>query len=440
MAKRLQLRRGTADQHSTFTGAIGELTYDTTNKQIRIHDGSTVGGNLVGPGVQFVQGANGVAAVTTSGSYYAAQWKGTNSNITSLYDGLTIAFRVQVAGNGTYGTLLQINSLDAKPVVVNVNTMVGTRYGVGCTVLLVYNSTQTATAYVDNTSTSFTGCWQIAEYDSTNINQLRMSNGSYLTNAALYRYMLLFKVNEDKLQPANTTSNSTATTKTLMTTEFDPHGEIFYYSSTTTVSSGSQITANTLYIRTNLDLRYSFNTGTTLTAHKSVYLKCSPTTNGKVTFASGNPIVQTLPTTEDGFVYIYLGQASSTSNLDLHVNHPIYHYYKNALRRWVSPVLATGIPMTGDRGSLAGYETIGSATTINATCADCSEVSSNITVSNGTSGTAWTKLVRVTAAVTVSLGTNWKWAGNEAPTITAGGICFFCWCGSAGIANFMPNS
>ena len=44
MAKRLQLRKGTATEHNTFTGADGEVTVDTTNKTLRVHDGSTVGG------------------------------------------------------------------------------------------------------------------------------------------------------------------------------------------------------------------------------------------------------------------------------------------------------------------------------------------------------------------------------------------------------------
>ena len=47
MAKRLQLRRGTTAQNDAFTGALGELTYDTDKKQLRVHDGSTVGGNAV---------------------------------------------------------------------------------------------------------------------------------------------------------------------------------------------------------------------------------------------------------------------------------------------------------------------------------------------------------------------------------------------------------
>lgn len=41
----IQYRRGSQAQNDAFTGALGEITVDTTNKTIRIHDGSTVGGN-----------------------------------------------------------------------------------------------------------------------------------------------------------------------------------------------------------------------------------------------------------------------------------------------------------------------------------------------------------------------------------------------------------
>ena len=47
MAIQIQLRQGTSTEHDTFTGAQGELTYDTTRKQLRVHDGSTVGGKLI---------------------------------------------------------------------------------------------------------------------------------------------------------------------------------------------------------------------------------------------------------------------------------------------------------------------------------------------------------------------------------------------------------
>jgi plastocyanin len=44
MAIQLQLRRGNALQHASFTGAIGEVTFDTSNNTIRAHDGNTAGG------------------------------------------------------------------------------------------------------------------------------------------------------------------------------------------------------------------------------------------------------------------------------------------------------------------------------------------------------------------------------------------------------------
>ena len=52
MAIQIQLRQGTTTEHNTFTGAQGELTYDTEKKQLRVHDGITVGGKVVGDQTQ----------------------------------------------------------------------------------------------------------------------------------------------------------------------------------------------------------------------------------------------------------------------------------------------------------------------------------------------------------------------------------------------------
>ena len=44
MATAVQLRRGTTTQNNAFTGALGEVSVDTTLDTIRVHDGSTAGG------------------------------------------------------------------------------------------------------------------------------------------------------------------------------------------------------------------------------------------------------------------------------------------------------------------------------------------------------------------------------------------------------------
>tara|TARA_B100001559_G_C16455722_1_gene601513 strand:- start:365 stop:619 length:255 start_codon:yes stop_codon:yes gene_type:complete len=45
MAVTVQFRRGTAAQNNSFTGAAGEVSVNTTNNSIRVHDGSTAGGH-----------------------------------------------------------------------------------------------------------------------------------------------------------------------------------------------------------------------------------------------------------------------------------------------------------------------------------------------------------------------------------------------------------
>lgn len=45
--RRLQMKRGNASENETFTGLPGEITFDTTNKTIRVHDGETPGGTVL---------------------------------------------------------------------------------------------------------------------------------------------------------------------------------------------------------------------------------------------------------------------------------------------------------------------------------------------------------------------------------------------------------
>lgn len=84
MAKQIQIRRGTAAEHENFTGAVGEITMDTTNNTLRVHDGKTVGGVAlarcdgmcaaipnwgagVAAGADFLAATNGVMIVRAQG-------------------------------------------------------------------------------------------------------------------------------------------------------------------------------------------------------------------------------------------------------------------------------------------------------------------------------------------------------------------------------------
>ena len=81
----------------------------------------------------------------------------------------------------------------------------------------------------------------------------------------------------------------------------------------------------------NYDIRNFTITTTqsiTLTAYLPVFIK--GTLNGKIfTPVSTTPLTQTIPTSEDGYYYIYLGNATSTTAVYLQEIHPIFAYRYN---------------------------------------------------------------------------------------------------------------
>ena len=53
------------------------------------------------------------------------------------------------------------------------------------------------------------------------------------------------------------------------------------------------------------------------------------------------PIVQDLPTTEDGKIYIYLGIAYDATHIELFEQHPVYYYKDGAIRLWTNAAQST---------------------------------------------------------------------------------------------------
>ena len=66
MAIQLQLRKGNSLSHSTFTGAIAEVTVDTTKNTVVVHDGSTVGGFPLALKSDVANVTSNVNSITTS--------------------------------------------------------------------------------------------------------------------------------------------------------------------------------------------------------------------------------------------------------------------------------------------------------------------------------------------------------------------------------------
>ena len=71
MASSIQRRRGTTSDHATFTGAVGEITIDTTKDTVVVHDGAVVGGVPLlredGSNSSLALGSQGVPSLKFSG-------------------------------------------------------------------------------------------------------------------------------------------------------------------------------------------------------------------------------------------------------------------------------------------------------------------------------------------------------------------------------------
>ncbi len=110
MSTQIQRRRGTTGEHSTFTGAAGEITIDSTKNTVVVHDGSTAGG------FPLAKEAN---ALTSSAIGVTVQ--AYDANLTSFVtavnlptsDGTAGQFlKTDGAGTVTFSTIPTINALN----------------------------------------------------------------------------------------------------------------------------------------------------------------------------------------------------------------------------------------------------------------------------------------------------------------------------------------
>lgn len=340
-----------------------ELEGDAANKEY-------VDAALKQGGVHVYRSLTGTEAKTTS-PYWCARWDVADPKVTEYFDGMLVCVKVPVAGNGSYGTALQINDLGYKPIVWGLNTMITTRYPVGSVVWAVYNATQTATLYLGSGSQTITGCWQVMDYnsDTTTITYLRRYYGSRpKPTTDLYDYALVFRKDETQVVPIHAVRNgtsgtaantsSTGTNKRLTIESFDPFGQILLYRNSAKVSAGTNIPIGTLYEQYLLhDARYIFNiTTSSLTANKELYLVVDLQSDGMVKLATDvNPWSQTLPTTNDGHLYILLGFTYDTYRYDFLFDHPIYYHDGTRLRMYTGAKIPTKTSdLTNDSNYISG--------------------------------------------------------------------------------------
>jgi hypothetical protein len=122
MATQVQFRRGTAAENNAFTGALAEVTVNTTDSTLRVHDGVTAGGfTIVGlTATQTLTNKTLTSAVLTSPNIGVAT--GTSFSATGA---INTATTVSATGNITGGNVLTGGLISATANVTGGNVLTG---------------------------------------------------------------------------------------------------------------------------------------------------------------------------------------------------------------------------------------------------------------------------------------------------------------------------
>ena len=72
--------------------------------------------------------------------------------------------------------------------------------------------------------------------------------------------------------------------------------------------------------------------GFSLTFPAPVYIKATPQSDGSAVM---DTIVQTLPSTNDGKIYVFLGFAYSATAMELYPAHPVYYHDGNKIIQYL---------------------------------------------------------------------------------------------------------
>jgi len=264
--------------------------------------------------------------------------------ITELVDGTCVMLRNSVVTSAA-GFTININGLGAHPAFSNMTlaTADTTIFNINYTMLFVYCANVT----VGSVKGAWC-CYRGYDANTDTIGYQVRGNSGTLPASDTARYYKIYFTSADgkKFVPASVNSTNNATSaRPVNQRPIDPFGEIVYTSANTNFTAGSNITASTIWIIYTLTLGYSFNrTGSalTLTSWRPVYVKCAPQADGSAIMDADEPIVQSLPTTEDGKIYIYLGYAYNATSIELRAEHPVYYFKDGAIRLWTNAPASSG--------------------------------------------------------------------------------------------------
>ena len=277
-------------------------------------------------------------------------WKGTSDTLTELKDGTQIAYWLPYGAkaedissvlpsasdrtSGYTNVYLQLTfanntTSDWIPVYYGGTSRLTSHYGAGSSLRLIYRKD----AIINGSK--YTGWWAETQYYS-NTSYTQHSPVKAGTNGIRGYTLIMQDTDSTWVSLYGDAYKGTGTTKTRYTGGLKL-GKILYSSGAGAQTSNSSL--DTYYNYKNgvltsttwevyaLDLRYSLNCGTTLTANKPIYLVGTINDTDDLFYLDTNWYTQTVPTTEDGKTYILIGTTYNTYGVYLASENTAYQYY-----------------------------------------------------------------------------------------------------------------
>jgi len=228
----------------------------------------------------------------------------TADDITELYDGITLIIKNTKIASAS-GCTLNLNGLGAKRIWCSQdNGYCTTHWSLNQTYLFVYDATNARWELQQGRNTTTSNATQMQHNGGVKAGSYKILNGNIVVadpTTHLYKHL------KDG-------------------TDFDISMPILYLASDCNANTAT----GNVYSEINMSKNVT-QSSLTLTAYLPVFIK--GTLNGIVfTPISTTPLTQTIPTTADGYTYIYLGMAYSTSSFRLVDGHPMFAFIDGAFR------------------------------------------------------------------------------------------------------------
>lgn len=265
---------------------------------------------------------SGIYTVIGTQTEATGTWTGALHGVPALYDGLTIMYYLPWAGSGNAALNLTLDDGTTTGAVdcYYSTSRLTTHYGKGCNIVMTYWSA--GSIKVDGTATT---------------NNRWIANANYDTNSNTYdrnRYQGAIKAGSSALVAANIIVGKDGVFNHLKSGgAFDISYPILYLNEAV---AATKTTTNSYDI---IHFTVTTTQSISLTAYKPVYIKGS--LSGSIfTPISTTPLTQTVPTTADGYYYIYLGNATAATTIYLQEVHPIFAYKNGVFGKIVNDALS----------------------------------------------------------------------------------------------------